>query len=211
MNATATLAAVRLASLRREGDVLMSALPMTLVSLDRQVRFDSGFGRLASGPLCALYAPAGFRFALAPGEEAHGVFALSLPDERDSRRELLPARVPIAPDVFAALLACERDVPWVRAVGEGDALAPVLAWLRVEAAARRLRCAGRLVSRRALRWIGQVTASEDALIAAPQVRNREVPLPAAFTDKAVARRFVRVTGFGPRHYAREWHRRVASA
>lgn len=211
MNATATLAAVRLASLRREGDMLMSALPVTLVSLDRQVRFDSAFGRLASGPLSALYAPAGFRFALAPGEQAQGVFALSLPDERDAKRELLPARVPIAPEVFAALLACERDVPWVRAVREGEALAPVRDWLRAEAAARRLRCTGRLVSRQALRRIGEVTASEDALIAAPRAHDRDVPLPAAFADKAVARRFARVTGFGPRHYAREWHRRVAGA
>ena len=211
MNASATLAAVRLASLRREGDVLMSALPVTLVSLERQVRFDSGFGRLASGPLCALYAPAGFRFARAAGEDARGVFALSLPSECERRRDLLPARVPIASEVFEALLACERDVPWVRDVREGDALAPVLAWLRAETAARHMRCTGRLVSRQALRWIGQVTDSEDALIATPQAKSRDVPLPAALADRALMRRFTRVTGYGPRHYAREWHRRVATA
>jgi hypothetical protein len=210
MDVPATLAAVRLASLRREAGMLMSALPVTLVSLERQVRFDSGFGRLASGPLCALYAPAGFRFALAPGEDARGVFALTLSGESDARRDLLPARVPIADSVFDALLACEREVPWVRQVREDDALAPVLNWLRTEAAARHLRCTGRLVSRQALRWIGQVTASEDALIAAPQSGSRSVPLPATFVDRATVRRFMRVTGYGPRHYAREWQRRVAA-
>jgi hypothetical protein len=211
MNASPTLAAVRLASLRRDGDVLMSALPVTLVSLERQVRFDSGFGRLASGPLSALYAPAGFRFSLAPGEDVRGVFALTLAGEGETRRELLPARVPIADEVFEALLACERDVPWVRVVHEGDALAPVLAWLREDAVARHMRCTGRLVSRQALRWVGEVTASEDALIAAPELRSRNVPLPAALADRALVRRFSRVTGYAPRRYAREWHRRVALA
>ena len=204
---TATLAAVRLASLQREGGVLMSALPVTGVSVTRQVRFESAFGRLASGPLSALYVPAGFRFSLSVGERADGVFALCETGEPEARRDLLPARVPIGDAVFAALAACEHDVPWVRDAADGP-LRSVLDWLRAEAAERRARCSGRLVSRQALRWIGEVTASEDALIAAPAAAQRDVPLPAALADKATVRRFSRVTGYGPRHYAREYHRRV---
>lgn len=205
----ATLAVVCLSSLRREAGVLMSTLPATVVSLERQVRFDSAFGRLASGPLAALYAPAGFRFALAPGEDARGVLALSRGPASDAKRDLLPARVPISAEVFEALLACQRDVPWVRAVRTGDALDGVLQWLRAEAFERHMRCTGRLVSRQALRRIGEVTASEDALIAAPCPSRSESVVSALLADRAGARRFSRVTGYGPRQYAREWQRRMA--
>ena len=68
------------------------------------------------------------------------------------------------------------------------------------------------MSRTALKdWIGEVTASEDALIGLPTgLRGRDFPLPAALAGAASVRRFSRVTGYGPRHYAREYQRRTAT-
>lgn len=211
---TNRIAAVRLASLARDDGTLMPALPVTVVSLQHQLRFDSGFGRLASGPMSALHLPAGFRVRLAPGEDARGVFALSVPGDstQRTRSELLPSRVPIPEGVYAALLACEREVPWVRDAVAGDALSGVLDWLRADAARRHDRCTGRLVSRVAMKaWIGQVTASEDALIGLrAEAAGRDFPLPANFAEIASVRRFSRVTGYGPRYYVREYRRRVAA-
>jgi hypothetical protein len=207
------LAAVRLSSLSRDDGTLMPAIGVTVVSLQHQLRFDSAFGRLASGPLSALYLPAGFRVRLGQGEDARGVFALSTMDAADARTrtDLLPSRVPIPGNVFAVLLECERDVPWVREAGADAPLGAVLAWLREHAAQRGARCAGRLVSRVALKdWIGEVTASEDALIGLPAaLHERDFRLPAPLAEAASVRRFSRVTGYGPRHYAREYHRRAA--
>jgi hypothetical protein len=209
------LAAVRLSSLSRGDGTLMSGLPATLVSLQHQLRFECAFGRVASGPLSALYVPAGFRLRLVQGEDARGVFALSTPDAFPprARAELLPLRVPIPADVFTALLACERDVPWVRDVDAGSPLAGVLAWLAAHATRRGERCSGRQVSRVALKdWIGEITASEDALIGLPPgAGGRDFPLPAVLGGAASVRRFSRVTGYGPRHYAREYQRRTATA
>ena len=208
------LAAVRLSSLARGDGTSMSALPVTLVSLQHQLRFESAFGRLASGPVSALYLPPGFRVRLQHGDEARGVFALTLLDDAtpSAGAELLPSRVPIPAAVFDTLLGCERDVPWVREAAPGTPLAVVLDWLRTHAAQRHARCSGRLVSRVALReWSSEVTASEDALIGLPAgSATREHPLPAALAGPALVRRFTRVTGYGPRRYAREYRRRVAS-
>jgi hypothetical protein len=213
----AKLGVVRLDSLRRSDGTLMSSIPVTIVSPQHQLRLQSGFGCLASGPLSALQVPAGFRMTLDRPDDAQHAFALSLlhgeTGTPHTQRDLLPSRVPIAPEVFAALLACLQDAPWVRAVAPDSEAGCVLRWMHEDAAERRARCQGRLVSRVALRdWIGLVTASEDALIALEtSPAYLDFAMPALLASPSDVRRFSRVTGYGPRRYVREYRVRRALA
>lgn len=199
------------ALLRRDG-TLQCATPVVVVSMRAQLRFASGFGRLASGPLAALYVPPEFRLHLEPGCSADGAHVLTLawPREPRRQRDLLPARVPIDDAACAALCELSSYAPGVVAAARGDAPRAAIDWLLQAQERRRGRCHGHRHARSALRqWSDAVTAAEDALIAlARRAAKPVLVLPEVLQDRPAVRRFQAVTGYGPHRYAQEYRARA---
>jgi hypothetical protein len=202
--------------LRRSGGDVLAALPLVLVSTRAQVRFRSGFGLQASGPLAALFLPAGFRVEPVDADQAGAVFALTLTRRGiaapHGRRELLSSRLPIGAAAFDALCALDPERACVldprcdaRAAALSDwiAAAPALGPSRARN--------GHGVSRRALRaWSDRITGIEQALCGDCEIEAASA-LAATLQDAAARRRFARVTGCGPQRYRRELARRVATS
>lgn len=208
------LGVVALRSLRDGDGAILVRVPTTVVSLHAQVRFEGGFGRIASGPLAALFLPAGSRVRPEPGIDLSRAWAFALagaPGE-GSRREVLPSRSPIDAATFDALYLMSLQAPAVRRGGEDAAARHVLDWMAAQALARGATCHGYRNSRTALRnWGERVSAAEDALQSLdPRQPLLASELPAPLQDPAFKRRFCRVTGYGPRRYLYEYRQRLAS-
>lgn len=204
-----------LRALLRPDGAMHCSMPVVIVSLHAQLRFASGFGRLASGPLAALYVPPAFRLTLEPDCLSRPALALTLAwgDAREParRRDMIPARVVIDAKMFAPLDAVHALAPGVVACGQDDAARIAIEWLLQAQRKRRGRCQGHRNARLALRlWSDTVTAAEDALIALPRrLSERTFPLPEALRDRPALRRFQAVTGYGPRRYLREYRTRAS--
>jgi hypothetical protein len=208
------LGVFELRALLRSDGTLHCSMPVVIVSLHAQLRFASGFGRLASGPLAALYVPPSFRLALEPGCASRGALALTLAwrdaQARGRRRDMIPARVVIDARMAAPLEALQALAPGVIPAERDTAARDALAWLLHSQDKRRGRCQGHRNARHALRlWSDTVTAAEDALIAMPsRARDKTVALPDPLRDRPTLRRFQAVTGYGPHRYLREYHARA---
>jgi hypothetical protein len=208
------LGVFELRALLRPDRVLHCSMPVVIVSLQAQLRFASGFGRLASGPMAALYVPPTFRLTLEPDCVPTRALALTLAWRKARaparRPDMLPARAVIHAPAFAALDALPVLAPAVVAPDTNDAVRRAIEWLLHAQNKRRGRCQGHRTARHALRyWSDTVTAAEDALLAVPPMLSvTTFPLPEALLERPALRRFQSVTGYGPRRYLREYRARA---
>ena len=209
------LGVFRLRSLLR-GNRMCCSMPVTIVSLHEQLCFDSGFGRLASGPVAALYVPPGFRLTLVQADAAPQALALTLAWPSGMTpvhpREVLPARSAIDAESFARLAVLQPFAPRVLPP-QAPAVRAVVQWLLRQKTHRNQRCQGHRSARHALRqWSDAITDAESQLVALhPEIPLREFALPHLLRDQVALRRFQTVTGHGPRRYVREFRRRVGAA
>jgi hypothetical protein len=212
--AAPTLAVLPLRSLLRADGAILATLPIVLVSPFRQMRLQSGFGCLASGPLAALHLPGDFRLMPLATDDVQHAYALSFSfaDQAGAARgrdDLIPSRIAIGAATFRALLSIVRRAPSVLPGSGHGGVRRIVHWLQQDAGERGTRCHGRQVSRLALRHSSdRITQAEDDLMALAAPQNyRDFRLPGTLQQAASVRRFLRVTGYGPRHYLREWHAR----
>lgn len=194
-----------LATLRDGEGSLRCHANVVLVSLERQLSLESGFGRLSTGPVAALFVPAGFRLHGLPARaQCADVFGLTL-SWRQSRppvrpREVLPIRITIDDACFSALATLGCGTPRVLDAARVPEASCVVSWLMDAQRRWRGRCQGHLSARAALTaWNPAIGLAEDALA---RCDPRHFELPDVLREASAQRRFRAVTGLSPRAYAR---------